>query len=536
MVNSRSFCGSPPSVKLKLALKAIEYWEETLTVKKPGDGKQLANRYCESDQYYTLSENKSIFCYQSSCKSVVMCGGVKIPDEYIRECYEVKNNLLHRTYINGSGIPAAGYILFVDSINTPICYGSTAAYASSCLMDGETDRPILGFVNVCPGKMKVDYPEDRNSLGVFLHEIGHALGFASHNFPFMRYPDGTPRTPRDDKGKPKYRDEYGNYIPSNETIKKITRAWRSTEGLFTKDFYSFVTPSILTAARTHFNCSQLDGADLENRYQTGPIESHWEGRAYSGEVMASRVSVDSSVSLVTLGFFEDSGWYTVNKSKAMRWEYGRKLGCDFCMKSCFDYAEIQRQYGRKFTPFCDTVNEARCRDAFSYGVCSIFRYEIPVPIKDRFFLKAPFDTQYGPEYFGGEDPFSDYCPTMAYVKGLGCEYSATSFCTHEENEKLSSKGVNRYYQTYGPEGICVEHRSVWTYTEKHTYTLETFLKGSCHKYTCYKDGTLGLYFKNSTVNCTRKDQLVHFNVTDGTSRLTGEILCPNINRFCKGKT
>ncbi|VDP63181.1 unnamed protein product [Schistosoma mattheei] len=167
-----------------------------------------------------------------------------------QECYQEYYNRLHRTYNNGSGIPSAGYILLVDAINTRTCSGSTAAFASSCLMDEETDRPILGFVNVCPGKMGVDYPEDRNSLGIFLHEIGHALGFSSSSFPFMRFPNGTARTPRDDKRKPKYKDQYGNYVPS---------------------------------------------------------------------------------------------WYTVDYSKAMKWEYGRQLGCDFSMKSCFDYAEIKRQ-------------------------------------------------------------------------------------------------------------------------------------------------------------------------------------------------
>uniref|UniRef100_A0A095AJT5 Leishmanolysin-like peptidase n=1 Tax=Schistosoma haematobium TaxID=6185 RepID=A0A095AJT5_SCHHA len=259
------------------------------------------------------------------------------------ECYQLKNNRLHRSYRNGSGIPSDGYVLFVDAINTITCYGGAAAYASSCLMDEETDRPILGFINVCPGNMGVHYPEDRISIGVFLHEIGHALGFSSYNFAFMRFPNGTPRTPRDETRKPKYRDKYGHYIPSINTIQKITRRWRSAAGWFTKDFYAFVTPKILNAAKKHFNCEQLDGADLENQYQTGPIGSHWEGRTYSSEIMAGRIQIDYSVSRVTLSFFEDSGWYTVDYSKAMKWEYGRQLGCDFSMKSCLDYAQIRRQ-------------------------------------------------------------------------------------------------------------------------------------------------------------------------------------------------
>ncbi|CAH8570947.1 unnamed protein product [Schistosoma intercalatum] len=322
-----------------------------------------------------------------------------------QECYQLKNNRLHRSYRNGSGIPSDGYVLFVDAINTITCYGGAAAYASSCLMDEETDRPILGFINVCPGNIGVHYPEDRISIGVFLHEIGHALN----------------------------------------------------------------------AARKHFNCEQLDGADLENQYQTGPIGSHWEGRTYAFVLIISPSGVFctnfhyyySFVNDVEFDFINSfmsfSSWYTVDYSKAMKWEYGRQLGCDFSMKSCFDYAQIRRQ--QKFIPFCDTVNEARCRDAFSYGRCIIVRYGTPVPKEDRFFLKAPFDTEYPPEYFGGNDPFTDYCPTMAYK--------------------------------------------------------------------CFNDGTLGLFFKDSTVNCTRKDEPVRFNVSDGESRLNGKILCPNVNRFCR---
>ncbi|VDP25278.1 unnamed protein product [Schistosoma curassoni] len=100
----------------------------------------VSSRYCESGYYYTAIGNNSIFCRQSMCKRDVMCGRVKIPDQYVGECYQEYYNRLHRTYNNGSGIPSAGYILLVDAINTHTCSGSTAAFASSCLMDEETDR------------------------------------------------------------------------------------------------------------------------------------------------------------------------------------------------------------------------------------------------------------------------------------------------------------------------------------------------------------------------------------------------------------
>ncbi|VDP25280.1 unnamed protein product [Schistosoma curassoni] len=293
----------------------------------------------------------------------------------------------------------------------------------------------------------------------------------------MRFPNGTARTPRDDKRKPKYKDQYGNYVPRIYVL--ILQVFDILNVFFT----------VPTLSKRSQEDGEVQQDGLQKTFMLSLLLESccfiiyvvYYHLRFQSEIMAGRIQIDYSVSRVTLGFFEDSGWYTVDYSKAMKWEYGRQLGCDFCMKSCFDYAEIRRQYGRKIIPFCDNVNEARCRDAFSYGTCSILRYQNPVPIEDRFFLKAPFDTQYGPEYFGGEDPFKDYCPTMVYVKGLGSEYSATSFCTHQENEKLSREGINRYYQTYGSKGICVEHRSVWTYTDKYIYTLGTYLKGSCHK-------------------------------------------------------
>ncbi|XP_018646421.1 unnamed protein product [Schistosoma mansoni] len=267
----------------------------------------------------------------------------------------------------------------------------------------------------------------------------------------MRFPNGTARTPRDATHKPIYKDQHGRYLPSNDTIRKITRTWKSAAGWFRKDFYSFVTPKIKAAAKKHFRCANLNGADLENQHQTGEIGSHWEGRLYSNEIMAGRIQVDYSVSRVTLSFFEDSGWYNVNYKKAMKWFYGRNLGCNFVMKSCFEYAEIQRHHMLKVW--------------------------------------------------------------AAIMK---------------QHHSVHIKRISHYH-------MCVTHRGDWTYTDRHVYSLGENVQGSCHKHKCHRDGTLSLYFKDSTVNCTKKGVPVRFNVTDGSTRLNGEIVCPNINMFCKVK-
>ncbi|VDP15970.1 unnamed protein product [Schistosoma margrebowiei] len=257
----------------------MQFWQEALTVKRPEKTNQLAQRYCESSNNYFTYPRDSV-CTNSRCQIQAKCGHVDVPNEYSSECSEKHNGRLHRLYTNGSGIPSAGYVVLFDGYQTRSCNGSVAAHAGSCLMDLDTDRPILGYVNVCPGKLKIKYPQNRYSLGIFIHEIAHALGFSSSSFAFMRFSNGTERTPRDHWHKPIHRDKQGYYIPSDNTMIKIKREWESAEGMFTKEFYSFITPAVLGAAKKHLKCSSLDGVDIENQKHRGPIGSHWEGKTY----------------------------------------------------------------------------------------------------------------------------------------------------------------------------------------------------------------------------------------------------------------
>ncbi|CAH8603911.1 unnamed protein product [Schistosoma haematobium] len=428
------------SVKLlEFAHQAMQFWQEALTVKRPEKTNQLAQRYCEGSNNYITYPKDSV-CIESRCQIQAKCGHVDVPNEYSSECSEKYNGRLHRLYTNGSGVPSAGYVLLFDGYQTRSCNGNVAAHAGSCLMDLDTDRPILGYVNICPGKLKIEYPENRYSLGIFTHEIAHALGFSSSSFAFMRFPNGTERTPRDHWHKPIHRDKQGYYIPSENTMIKITREWESAEGMFRKDFYSFVTPAILRAAKKHLKCARLDGVDLENQKHRGPISSHWEGKTYGTEIMTGRVEVDYAVSNLTLGFFEDSGWYIVNYRKTMVWEYGKKLGCDFAEKSCYAFAEIKRRKNKTIHPFCDKVNLVTCRDLYSYGICRIIKYNHEIPPEDRFFKTPPFETPYAVKYFGGDDPFKDYCPTQTFVMSSKNDRT-TSFCTHHENTEITRENL-----------------------------------------------------------------------------------------------
>ncbi|KAH8872662.1 Leishmanolysin-like peptidase [Schistosoma japonicum] len=440
----------------EISLKAMKFWEDALTVKRPEKENQLVKRNCEAPNQY-VTRPLGFVCRDSYCQRKAKCGHVEVPEVYTAECSEQYYDRIHKRYSNGSGIPPASYVILMDGYKSRNCIGNRVAFAASCLMDPDTDRPILGYVNVCPGKMSVEYPNNRYSLGIFIHELGHALGFASSSFAYMRFPNGTVRTPRDHWGVPKYRDPKGYLIPSSGGINE--------------------------AAKKHLKCPTLNGVDLENMKNTGPIGTHWEGKTYGTEIMTGMINVDYAVSNLTLGFFEDSGWYIVDYKMATTYEYGKRLGCPFATKSCYGYAQMRIRENKTFIPFCSKRFEVTCRDAYSYGVCHIVKYTTEIPEEDRFFNES--------KYLGGDDPFKDYCPTQSK--------KALIIITKRMDQNL-----------------CVLHIKIF---------------GSM--YECNANKTLSFYFKSRSVLCERRGQNVQFNVTDGSTWLNGTIVCPNVKKLCK---
>jgi hypothetical protein len=110
--------------------------------------------------------------------------------------------------------------------------------------------------------------------------------------------------------------------------------------------FKLTSPAASAAAARHFGCaspSLLLGPELENQDTTAGaiLGSHWEMRLFAGELMAPIVLFDEMfVSEVSLGFFEDSGWYAVNYGAAtttgrrggVQWGVGQ--GCDFALQPC----------------------------------------------------------------------------------------------------------------------------------------------------------------------------------------------------------
>jgi leishmanolysin-like peptidase len=118
---------------------------------------------------------------------------------------------------------------------------NTVAWAISCALD-QKGRAIAGQVNINPAKFFGN--EYSNQFYTVLHELTHVLGISSSRFPY-------------------YIDEHGK---QRENV--VTTVKRVVNGVEQSVSY-LTTPSIVAAAKMHFNCSTAIGAELEEYGSSG---------------------------------------------------------------------------------------------------------------------------------------------------------------------------------------------------------------------------------------------------------------------------
>ncbi|VDO43421.1 unnamed protein product [Haemonchus placei] len=218
------------------------------------------------------------------------------------------------------------FVLFV-SVLEKYCDG-ILAYGGHCLVDGITKRPIAGFMNICPDKF---YGAEIRKLSkwrsIIRHELIHALVFSQELFP--NFPGA---------GEPQRKGSF-NIVP-NVTQQYKRLDWETSKGPVKHDVHMVVTPKVVKEARRHYNCSTLEGAELENQGEGGTPGSHWEKRVFENELMSGVTTEGLALTRVTMALFEDSGWYKVDYDKAEDMEWGKNLGCAFTMKSCLTWMKM----------------------------------------------------------------------------------------------------------------------------------------------------------------------------------------------------
>lgn len=288
----------------------------------------------------------------------------------------------------------ADYVLYVAFQPTSSVYDaadSTLAWALACSLSSASvgsfhrGRPLAGHLNMGPssitGTTSGHYARD---LDVAKHELAHALGFASSQYPNFLNASGLP-----------YPD--GDFSFESEEFGKTVTKIRS--------------PNVLAAAREHFDCPTLDGAEIEDGGGSGTALSHWEARVFNTEFMIGYIKDHMYVSEMTLALFDDMGWYTTNRTYAEEFIYGQGEGCSFVNESC---ATRSPEY------FCD-ASQANCETG--HEGCTLDR--LSKAICDKVTYNADLDAHY--QYFengavGGFDSTADYCPYYTERPDGNCLY------------------------------------------------------------------------------------------------------------------
>ncbi|OWY94688.1 Leishmanolysin M8 metalloprotease, partial [Phytophthora megakarya] len=500
---------------LKIVDEAIERISRTLQV-VPVSGNLFAERFCTS----TFSTNPPV------CHSIVsnqLCLEMPMPADHfssIRYCDKCTSSNCAKDACTvtpaGAGVPNTDFLIYVRAEDSTGCQsGTTLAYASTCQQD-QYDRPTFGMVNFCPKKLSTLASDFERQVSTALHEFSHALGFSSRFFPLMRTEDGTPRTPRDEDGDPPIYMSgtcpNGNKItyyvePSNSTIQYSTERNHVVAKM--------VTPRVRAFVQEHFNCSTIEGAEVESQ-DGGCLGSHWEERLFEPEYMTPVDSYRNVFSGLTLAFFADSGWYRVNSSSSETLHFGRKKGCAFASSKCIDPVTQIPIASDHFCATPATEFQGCSVDGTSRAVCSLSTQSQTIPAEYQYF---PSPSK------GGINTFADYCPLVVGYTGGDCTISTNLL-------KLGKTSINAYGETYCSTCKCTtsslrsDDSTQWTITptrQTGCYAMQCFINANSTASNAIVQFIIPRSKQQDTVsmNCSKKGEKL------SVPGFSGDITCPD---------
>jgi len=117
-------------------------------------------------------------------------------------------------------------------------------------------------------------------VNVGIHEMSHALGFSSNKFSMIK-------------------DSNGNSVqamssPTAVCIRTIRQFSLLSQlvgtGGHTHNVQYMILPTVVSRTRTHFSCTTMIGAQIEDGGGSGTAGSHWEKRVFNNEYLTGSIS------------------------------------------------------------------------------------------------------------------------------------------------------------------------------------------------------------------------------------------------------
>ncbi|ORC89692.1 surface protease GP63 [Trypanosoma theileri] len=219
------------------------------------------------------------------------------------------------------GVEKADFVLYVAA-------KPGGAFGITCA-DGRSGRPIAGGLNFIPYPTASTRPNVRQAA----HHIAHALGFDYERMKSLGM-----------ISKINVRGVERVVVSSNMTKKK---------------------------AQEHYDCSDLEGMELDYKDSNQSVSSTWSWRNAKDELMSSLHALAGAYyTALTMAAFDDMKYYSANWGMEEPMSWGNKSGCDFIRKGCLTDKGVSNYPNA----FC-TDERLRC-SSDRFGIARCFSVDV----------------------------------------------------------------------------------------------------------------------------------------------------------------
>ena len=381
----------------------------------------------------------------------------------------------------------------------------TTLASAICFRHTLNKRPLLGILNI---NSRIEYNKKNIQEylhTLFLHEFTHILGFSNfyfedvfHNF-FQR------------------KDNYG-----------IERFYLNSS-------------KVIEVAKKYYNCTDIDGIELENYGGSDTVGSHWEARILLGEYMCGyKYLEEETISELTLAYLEDTGFYKANYYTGGLMRFGKNKGCKFIKDKCIIDFEVNPEFENEFynsiyysyvDPGCSSGRLSRTYKFLSrysnipkefqyfnnsnYGGFSAGDY-CPIPqvfSKDQetnFYSSSC--TKYGDGNYGDQIDYPEF-----WIEGNIIHFSKSY--NNSQLEKMTG-------EKYSDHSFCFLS-SLIKKTEEKSEIFSKKFRAICFETFC-SSSSLTVKIHENYIVCPRSGGKIEVD------KYGGYLLCPDYNLICTG--
>jgi len=397
---------------------------------------------------------------------------------------------------NGVSMLSLGIDLVIFSTIEEMDDGVIAA-AGPYYTQSSNSQPILGMVFI---NNKIDFSKKNIKKyleSTLIHEMTHILGFVGSFF-----------------------QDYFHNVKTKKDKYGIERQY-------------ITSAKVIQTARKYYNCSTIDGVELEEYGGDGTAGSHWEARILLGDYMNGVAYTEEVISEFTLALLEDTGIYKPYYYTGGLMRYGKNKGCEFVYDKCVDNQKINTKFENEFFDniYSDYKTDASCSSGrISRTYNTFWKYSSALPQEYQYFNS---------KYIGGWGA-ADYCPLPGSDYDEEADVYYTGICSGTESGTYGSQIfyssktdyiLNKVLAPLTGEEISDTSFCLLSSLFKSDITnvdkYSKVVRATCYKIYC-SIKSLTIKINDDYIVCPRSGGKIK------AEGYKGYLLCPDYNLMCGG--